>query len=139
MAYSIASIRNVFEQARLAAQASATNEGFAALKIIIKDADAQIEEYLATSGQKLLLAPEYCTFRMMDNLKKHHKQRLDSPALLPAEPTEEDTEIVTAYEPGFEGQLIVAIEMFEFMRDLLRQFNLQNMPNLSLENAGPPQ
>ncbi|KAL8874940.1 MAG: hypothetical protein Q9198_006637 [Flavoplaca austrocitrina] len=75
----------------------------------------------------------------MDNLESDRKQRLKNPALLPAEPTEEDVEIVKAYEPAFEGQLIVAIEMFESMLDLLRQYKLKNMPNLSLQNAGPPQ
>ncbi|KAL9616204.1 MAG: hypothetical protein Q9204_008601 [Flavoplaca sp. TL-2023a] len=75
-------------------------------------------------SQKLLLAPEYCTSRMMDNLEEDRKQRLNDPALLPAEPTEEDVEIVKAYEPAFEGQLIVAIEMFESMRDLLRQYKV---------------
>ncbi|KAL9628062.1 MAG: hypothetical protein Q9204_006140 [Flavoplaca sp. TL-2023a] len=142
MAYSIASIRKVFEQARLAAQENATKKEFAALQISINNAETQIEEYLRNSSQKLLFAPEYCTSRMMDNLQKDRKQRLNHPALLPAEPTEEDVEIVKAYEPAFEGQLIVAIEMFESMmsmRDLLRQYKLRNTPNLSLENAGPPQ
>ncbi|KAL8878299.1 MAG: hypothetical protein Q9198_003859 [Flavoplaca austrocitrina] len=60
----------------------------------------------------------------MDNLEKDRKQRLNHPALLPAEPTEEDVEIVKAYEPAFEGQLIVAIEMFESMIDLPRQYKL---------------
>ncbi|KAL8877927.1 MAG: hypothetical protein Q9192_008563 [Flavoplaca navasiana] len=60
----------------------------------------------------------------MDNLEKHRKQRLNDPTVLPAEPTEDDTKIVKAYEPAFEGQLIVAIEMFESMRDLLRTYKL---------------
>ncbi|KAL8833650.1 MAG: hypothetical protein Q9176_007887 [Flavoplaca citrina] len=139
MAYSIASIRKVFEQAWLAGQEKATKEELTALKISIKDAEAHIDEYLKNSSQKLLFAPEYCTSRMMDNLEKDRKQRLNHPALLPAEPTEEDVEIVKAYEPAFEGQLIVAIEMFESMIDLPRQYKLKNTPNFSLENAGPPQ
>lgn len=48
MAYSIASIRKVFEQARLAAQENATKEELAALKISIKDVESQIEEYLVS-------------------------------------------------------------------------------------------
>ncbi|KAL8877225.1 MAG: hypothetical protein Q9198_004720 [Flavoplaca austrocitrina] len=126
MAYSIASIRKVFEQAWLASQENATKEEVAALKITIKDAEAHIDEYLKYSSQKLLFAPEYCTSRMMEDLEKDRKQRLNDPALLPAEPTEEDLEIVKAYEPAFEGQLIVAIEMFESMLDLLRQYKVGN-------------
>lgn len=87
-----------------------------------------------TSNQKLLLAPEYCTSRMMENLGKDRKQRLNDPTLLPAEPTEEDMEIVTAYEPAFEGQLIVAIEMFESMRDLLRRYKV-GVPILPLASS----
>ena len=42
-------------------------------------------------------------------------------AVLPAEPSEEDMRIVRSYEPAFDGQLMVAIEMFESMRDLQRR------------------
>ena len=61
---------------------------------------------------------------MMENLEKDRKQRLNDPTVLPAEPREDDVGIVKAYEPAFEGQLIVAIEMFESIRDLLRQYKV---------------
>ena len=48
MAYSIASIRKVFEQAWLASEENTSKEERAALKISIKNAEAQIDEYLVS-------------------------------------------------------------------------------------------
>lgn len=48
MAYSIASIKGVLEQARQASQGSAKDEESAALKLVISDAETRVEDYLVS-------------------------------------------------------------------------------------------
>lgn len=70
----------------------------------------------ASSGQKLLFAPEYSTIRMMDELGEVAMQRLRSTNIKYAVPTPEDWHLVRKHEVAFEQQLVYSLEMWEFMR-----------------------
>ncbi|KAL8758195.1 MAG: hypothetical protein Q9199_001658 [Rusavskia elegans] len=139
MAYSIASIKGVLEMGKAVLQGSLSPEEYLELNECIVAAEEKLHEYWATSGQKLLFAPEYSTIRMIDELGDVAMQRLRSTNIKYAVPTPEDWHLVRKHEVAFEQQLVYSLEMWEFMRWFRRTHMRKNMPDLSMKNAAPPQ
>ncbi|KAI4219153.1 MAG: hypothetical protein LQ349_008441 [Xanthoria aureola] len=79
----------------------------------IYQAETKLDNYLETSSQKLLLAPEFSTIRMMESFGAKNLQRLRAKGIKDGLASKEDWEIVKKQEKLFEEQVAVSVEILD--------------------------
>ncbi|KAL8996154.1 MAG: hypothetical protein Q9169_004263 [Polycauliona sp. 2 TL-2023] len=108
------------------------------IQSFIDAGEGAIAGYLRGSSQKLLLAPE---FRMMKALEQAQVQNIRTTDVdYDAGISQEDLVVLLQVEAKrFDMTLSFAALVFATMRIFRDDYKLENLPDLSLDNAGPPQ
>ncbi|CAO1601102.1 hypothetical protein XANCAGTX0491_004766 [Xanthoria calcicola] len=105
----------------------------------IYQAETKLDGYLETSSQKLLLAPEFSTIRMMESFGAKNLQRLRSKGIKDGLASKEDWEIVKKQEKLFEEQVAVSVEILDSLIWMREVYLPKRMLEFSVENGAPPQ
>lgn len=72
----------------------------------------------SSSSQKILLAPEFSTIKMLEEMGKDKMQQLVSVGITTSEPTPQDWKLVSDQREAFEDQLTSVFDMCQAMRDI---------------------
>ncbi|KAL8848102.1 MAG: hypothetical protein Q9221_006859 [Calogaya cf. arnoldii] len=137
LAYSIRVVTGVWEQAKEIQRGNHSVQHYAGLIKAILTAETLLERYLASSSQKLLLAPEYSTLRVMSHIGEDAMKRIRMHQIEHATPTPEDLALVQKQEGLFNKQLVMGLDMYAHMLWSVEDF--MKIPYVTSDNLAPSQ
>ncbi|KAI4240543.1 MAG: hypothetical protein L6R42_011491 [Xanthoria sp. 1 TBL-2021] len=111
MAHTIAAMRDVIASGKAVRQEPLSRKEKNRLRKAMLTAEMVLRDYISSSSQKTLLAPEFSTIKILEEIGKDKMQQLASVGIKSSEPTRQDWKLVSNQQEAFEDQLMSIFDM----------------------------